>query len=166
MNRTISIVITGVISLFVITSNTSVNVLAAHCPAPLFHDTTATDPNTAACVSVNPDTSGSDTTSTFDPKAANNGQKLALNTGFGFSTLGQAINTIISVIFFVAALAAFFYILLGAFTYVTAGDDATKTEKARKSITNAVVGLILVALVYVIWLIVINTVPGIKSFFA
>ena len=98
--------------------------------------------------------------------SANNDQPLTLSSGFGFSTLGQAINTIISVIFFVAALAAFFYILLGAFTYVTAGDDATKTEKARKSITNAVVGLILVALVYVIWLIVINTVPGIKSFFA
>ena len=72
---------------------------------------------------------------------------------FGFNSLGEAVSTIISVIFFVAALAAFFFILWGAVNYVTAGDDSSKTEAARKRITNAVVGLILVALVYVIWLI-------------
>ena len=84
---------------------------------------------------------------------------------FGFTSLSQAINTIISVIFFGAALAAFVFIVLGAFQYVTAGDDATKTEKSRKTITNAVVGLILVALVYVIFQIVIRIVPGLSQWF-
>jgi hypothetical protein len=99
--------------------------------------------------------------------SANGGtQMIGLNAGFGFSTLGQALNTIISIIFLVAGLAAFVYILLGAFNYLTAGDDASKTEKARKMITNAVVGLILVALVYVIWLVAINLVPGLSQFFS
>jgi hypothetical protein len=83
---------------------------------------------------------------------------------FGFDTLGQAISTIITVIFFVAGLAAFFFILWGAVSYVTAGDDSSKTEAARKRITNAVVGLILVALVYVIWLIV-SQIVGIDTLF-
>ena len=86
--------------------------------------------------------------------------------GFGFSTLSQAINTILSVIFFGSALAAFIFIVIGAFQYVTAGDDAAKTEKSRKTITNAVVGLILVALVYVIFQIVIRIVPGLSQWFS
>ncbi len=88
-----------------------------------------------------------------------------LGTSFGFKTIGQALNTVISVIFLVAGLAAFVYILLGAFNYLTAGDDTGKTDKARKMITNAVVGLILVALVYVIWLVAVNLIPGMSNFF-
>ena len=72
---------------------------------------------------------------------------------FGFATLGEAVNTLVTIIFFIAGLAAFLFILWGAVNYIMAGDDASKTEAARKRITNAVVGLILVALVYVIWLI-------------
>ncbi len=91
--------------------------------------------------------------------------KIDLGTSFGFKTIGQALNTVISVIFLVAGLAAFVYILLGAFNYLTAGDDTGKTDKARKMITNAVVGLILVALVYVIWLVAVNLIPGMSNFF-
>src|SRR5690606_23337097 len=88
--------------------------------------------------------------------ALGTGGNVDIQTNFGFSNLSQAVNTIISVIFFGAALAAFVFIVIGAFQYVTAGDDAAKTEKSRKTITNAVVGLILVALVYVIFQIVIR----------
>jgi glucose uptake protein GlcU len=72
---------------------------------------------------------------------------------FGFNSLDQAIDTLVKVIIFVAGLAAFLFILWGAVSYILAGDDSSKTDAARKKITNAVVGLILVALVYVIWLI-------------
>jgi glucose uptake protein GlcU len=88
-----------------------------------------------------------------------------LGAGFGFGSLSQALNTVISLVFLIAGLAAFVYILLGAFSYLTAGDDSAKTEKARKMITNAVVGLLLVALVYVIWIVAINLVPGLSDFF-
>jgi hypothetical protein len=99
--------------------------------------------------------------------AANGGNsQIDLGAGFGFGSIQQALSTVISLIFLVAGLAAFVYILLGAFNYLTAGDDSGKTEKARKMITNAVVGLILVALVYVIWLVAINLVPGLSEFFS
>jgi hypothetical protein len=93
------------------------------------------------------------------------GGQITLQPAFGFTTIGQALSTIISIIFLVAGLLAFVFILLGAFSYLTAGDDSAKTQKARTQITNAVVGLILVALVYVIWLLAINLIPGMKVFF-
>lgn len=89
---------------------------------------------------------------------------LNLGTNFGFTDAPTTINTVINIILSIAGLAAFVFILWGAFDYVTAGDDAGKTEKARKKITNAVVGLILVALAFVIWSIVINLV-GLDGFF-
>ncbi len=101
-------------------------------------------------------------TSRFDPNNSKVNVDLGSADSFGFNTLGEAVSTIISVVFFVAALAAFFFILWGAVNYVMAGDDSSKTEAARKRITNAVVGLILVALVYVIWLIAAQIV-GIES---
>ena len=98
--------------------------------------------------------------------AAGDSDTIDLQASFGFSSLPQAINTIIALIFLVAGLVAFFFILLGAFNYLTAGDSSEKTGKARSMITNAVIGLILVALVYVIWLVAINLVPGLSDFFS
>ena len=98
--------------------------------------------------------------------AGGDGGTIDLQASFGFSSLPQAINTIIALIFLVAGLVAFFFILLGAFNYLTAGDSSEKTGKARSMITNAVIGLILVALVYVIWLVAINLVPGLSDFFS
>ncbi len=83
-----------------------------------------------------------------------------LDFGASFGTWGenpnQVITDVVNIVLAVAAIAAFLFILWGAFKYVTAGDDSSKTEAARKTITNAVVGLILVALSFVIWVIVIN----------
>lgn len=85
------------------------------------------------------------------------GSSVDLSKNFGnFGTLGDAVGTLISWILMIAGLAAFLYILWGAFNYVTAGDDSGKTEKARKTITNAVVGLILVALTFVIWQVAVS----------
>src|SRR5690606_33215084 len=87
-------------------------------------------------------------------------QDIQLIPVFGFSNISQTINTVITAVMFFAAIVAFVFIVIGAFRYVSAGENAAGTEAARKIITNAVVGLILVALVYVIFQIVIRVVPG------
>jgi hypothetical protein len=99
--------------------------------------------------------------------AANDGNSstILINTSFGFKTLNQALNTIVSIIFLVAGLLAFLFILLGAFNYLTAGDDDGKVKKARTGITNAVIGLLLVALVYVLWQVAIHLIPGMGDLF-
>lgn len=90
---------------------------------------------------------------------------VTLQAQFGFNTLSQALNTIVAVVFFGGALAAFVFIVIGAFRYLTSGESDAGTKAARTMITNAVVGLILIALVYVIFQIVIRVIPGLSSIF-
>jgi hypothetical protein len=99
--------------------------------------------------------------------ASDIGGVVSVNTGgVGFTSIGQAMSTIISFVIFLGALIAFVFLVIGAFRYVSAGDDAAGTKAARTIITNAVVGLILLALVYVIFQIIIRVIPGLSSFFA
>jgi vacuolar-type H+-ATPase subunit I/STV1 len=84
----------------------------------------------------------------------------------GFSTLSQAMSTLISAAIVMGALLTFIYLVIGAFKYVSAGDDASNVKSAKTIITNAIVGLILLALVFVIFQIVIRVIPGLSSFFS
>lgn len=89
-------------------------------------------------------------------KTGINSDSIGNNFGQSFRDPGAAVSNVVNLLLFGAAIVAFIFILWGAFKYVMAGDDASKTQAARSTITNAVVGLILVALSFVIWLIVLN----------
>lgn len=82
------------------------------------------------------------------------GTQVSIGGNFGFNDVNSTISTVVQLILGGAAIAAFVFIVWGAFKYVIAGDDSSKTDAARKTITNAVIGLILVALSFVIWLFV------------
>lgn len=91
---------------------------------------------------------------------------LNLPTGsFGASTssftIGQILRTAIQIIFIVAGIAAFFYLLIGGVQWLMAGGDKEGTEKARKKITAALIGLAIVFSVYAL-VAIINTVFGIS----
>jgi hypothetical protein len=77
------------------------------------------------------------TGSEFDAKdvGTNTGNPILLQSEFGFKNLSQAINTIITAVIFFGALVAFVFIVIGAFRYVSAGDDAAGTKAARTIIT-------------------------------
>ena len=68
-------------------------------------------------------------------------------TGFTASGLVASILTAILVI---AALVAFLFLLIGGTQLVLAGGDKEGTEKARKRITNALIGLAIVFSAYAI----------------
>ncbi|MEX1051941.1 MAG: hypothetical protein WEC83_00965 [Patescibacteria group bacterium] len=53
--------------------------------------------------------------------------------------LGAAVNWFLIII----AITAFFSIIYSGFQYITAGGDAAKSEKARKNILWAIIGIIL-----------------------
>ncbi len=76
-------------------------------------------------------------------------------TGF-FGNIGDLINGILNFVFVIAALLVFFYLILGAITWITSGGDKGKTENARNMITNAVVGIIVLAAAWAILQIVLN----------
>ncbi|MFH1077662.1 MAG: pilin [Patescibacteria group bacterium] len=75
---------------------------------------------------------------------------------FGFEDTFQGkdipgiINTLISSA--LALIGALFFVmfLYGGFTWMTAGGDSKKVESARKTLMNAAIGLIIVALSYAI----------------
>lgn len=65
-------------------------------------------------------------------------------------TATQCVNWIVNVIFIVAVLASFIYLVLGGIQYITAGGDENKVGKARSTITNAVIGLVVVIVAWAI----------------
>ena len=75
-------------------------------------------------------------------------------------TLGGILTFAIRTFFAVAGLVAFFYLILGAFNWITSGGDKEAIEKARNKIQAAVIGIILIfavlAIVYTLETVVFN----------
>src|SRR3989344_3080598 len=78
-----------------------------------------------------------------------------------FTNLGQIFNAILALAFFVAGLAFFITLLIGGIQWITAGGDPKALDSARRRITNALVGLIIVVVAYAIALI-LEQVLGIR----
>lgn len=75
-------------------------------------------------------------------------------TGFK-GDIGSLLNFFITWAIILGAVAALVMILIGGFSYLTAQDDADKAEGGRKTITNGVIGLIIVASAFIIWRLII-----------
>ena len=72
--------------------------------------------------------------------------------GFQIPSLGDILTFAIRAFFVIAGLAALFYMLIGAFSWVTSGGDKDAVSAAREKIQAAVVGMILiVAVLAIIW---------------
>ncbi|HSX41762.1 MAG TPA: hypothetical protein VLE93_00240 [Candidatus Saccharimonadales bacterium] len=66
------------------------------------------------------------------------------------TNLNTLVGTIIGILLTIAALTAFIYLLIAGFQYITAGGDAEKATKARTGIINAIIGIIVILVAYVI----------------
>jgi hypothetical protein len=70
--------------------------------------------------------------------------------------VGQLISAVVGTLLIIAALLAFFYLILGGIQWITAGGDKAGMEAARNKITHAIVGLIIVGAAWAIMLLVQN----------
>jgi len=68
----------------------------------------------------------------------------------GLQDMGSIIGALIQVLFIIAGLATFIQLVLGGFQWITSGGDPKKTEAAGKQITNAIIGLGIVAVSWAI----------------
>ena len=70
------------------------------------------------------------------------------NANSGGTALGQLISNLVGALFIAGFLLAFFELLLGGISWITAGGDKQKLELARDKITNAIMGIIIVGAAY------------------
>lgn len=78
----------------------------------------------------------------------------------GITNIGRLIAALMGIFLVIAFIFAMLYLILGGLNWITAGGDKTKLQTARDKITQAIVGLIIVAAVYAI-MILIGTFIGI-----
>lgn len=74
----------------------------------------------------------------------------------GTTALGRLVASLISFFIIIAALIALLYLVLGGLQWITSGGDKSGMEQARNKITHAVLGLIIVAASWAIWVLVGN----------
>lgn len=77
-------------------------------------------------------------------------------TNIKISDVGQLISAGVGTLLIIAALLAFFYLILGGIQWITSGGDKAGMEAARNKITHAIVGLIIVGAAWAIMLLVQN----------
>lgn len=80
-------------------------------------------------------------TGIYNPALPSSWQNLS-----GAAFLTWAISSLISIFTAVAFIAMIFYFLFGGIMWITSGGDTKRAEGASKQITNAVIGLGLVAI--------------------
>lgn len=84
----------------------------------------------------------------------------------GFTSLDQAINTLVPAIFVGAALVAFFYMLYAGLRYITSGGGDEGTKAARTIFKNVIIGLLLLSLLFVFFRFLVALIPGMSDLFA
>jgi hypothetical protein len=81
---------------------------------------------------------------------------LAKPAQFRITDVGQLITAAVGMMMIIAALLAFFYLILGGIQWITSGGDKAGMEAARNKITHAIVGLIIVGAAWAIMTLVQN----------
>lgn len=79
----------------------------------------------------------------------------------GFNNIGDIVGTILPTAITAAGIAALGFLILGGFKYLTAAGDEKAIKSAQKTITGAVVGLVIVVFSYMV-IRILETVLGIK----
>ncbi len=90
------------------------------------------------------------TTQAFDITVPNTVAQPVTNTEAASKGVGSMIANVITLIFTFASVAVVLYFMWGAFEWITSGGDKEKVGNARKKMTTAIVGLLLLSLTFAI----------------
>ncbi|MEX0622068.1 MAG: hypothetical protein WD187_03750 [Candidatus Woykebacteria bacterium] len=88
--------------------------------------------------------------------------KIALPS-LAFLNIGGIVGNLLTIAFFAAALFFLIQVAIGGISWINAGGDPKTLEAARGRITNAVIGIVIVAAAFAITIIV-TTALGINIF--
>lgn len=82
------------------------------------------------------------------PDADQLGSSISINQNI--DSIPGLINLIITWIIYIVGVLAFIYLVVSGITYITAGGNAEQAKKGQQGIINAVIGIVIVVLAYVI----------------
>jgi len=83
------------------------------------------------------------------------------NTGLpGDTNITDLLLRIINIMLAVAGLVAVVFLIIGGFRYITAGGNEEASEAGKKTIINAIIGIVVIILSFVIVRVVSNAVRG------
>ena len=70
------------------------------------------------------------------------------------------LTRVINILLALAGLVAVIFLIVGGFRYITAGGNEEAAESGKKTITNAIIGIVVIILAFVIVRVVSNAVIG------
>lgn len=70
------------------------------------------------------------------------------------ATFGELVTPLIQNVLIICGVGALFFLVFAGFNYITAGGDKGKIENAGQAINYAIIGLVLIAVAYLITLLV------------
>lgn len=76
--------------------------------------------------------------------------KLYGESGSATNNFNTLFGNIVGWVLTIAAIVAFFYLIVSGFQYITAGGDAAKAQTARQGIINALIGIVVVLISWVV----------------
>lgn len=89
-------------------------------------------------------------------QVVNIGEEASKNNFFGYTCIGGLISNVASVAFVVAAIATFVYLVIGGLNWLTSSGDKGKIDVAQKMITNAIIGLAIIAASWALYTLVLQ----------
>mgnify|MGYP001591208055 FL=1 len=85
------------------------------------------------------------------------GEKAKAAKGLSSSTqIAELISFIVQILLVVAGSIAVIYLIVGAYRYITAHGNEEQMESAKKTMTGAIVGLVIIALAFAVITIILN----------
>ncbi len=81
----------------------------------------------------------------------------AFPVGSPDESFANVVRVVITWALYIAAVIAVLVIIYGGFLYITSGGDATQAKKGRTALVNAIIGLVIAVLAYVVIQVVYNT---------
>ncbi len=82
-----------------------------------------------------------------------------LFTDFGIGTEAGPVSliaAIIKIMLVLAGIVAVFFLIIGGYRYITAQGNAEQAEKGRSTVINAIIGIVIIIMSYVIVNVVVN----------
>ena len=76
----------------------------------------------------------------------------------GERTLIGLIAAVIQLLLFVAGSLAVLFVIIGGYQYITSAGNEERAERAKKTLVNAIIGIVVILLSFVIISVIVNTI--------